>query len=423
MPESSDDNGRPDAAGMNIASGEGAATAIDPGAPGAAGQAAPGPDSWLLRQARMVRPWVALLVAAVLLLVLDRAMLSLESRPGLALRNEYQSTNALSYMLARMKRVDPSVAFLGASVLQGVTNTTPEETAPVLVEAMLREQGIQAHTFNTATMGANFGDQYAIARAALKSGADAIVLSTHYKLFSSHIAVGNPLRYRELAFHVRGDPSLGDLRKDYEIDATEWLRIRLRGNLENVWALYRLRSVFWNSVTGSMDSPFDQLQDAWARRIGVNLEGDVGRNVLRNLDPARRDRTNIWKEMIEFHHEREREIYEQVHLNRYNVYLRLLRRTIAQVHDAGVPILVYLTPINRALNDEQRYFTWQSFDNFREVVARAAKDEGARVVDLSHAIPPAHFTDLDHLTRRGHAMLAEALAPPIAELLAERKTP
>lgn len=381
--------------------------------------------AWCYAQVRAVRPGRALAVTLILILAAETQVRRLENFPDLVLRNEGHRQDALPYMLMRMKRVDPSVAFIGASVMQGLATTKPEETAPVLIEKRLREEGAAATCFNMASMGAQMGDHFAVTSAAIRNGADALVVSIHYKLFSSHSMFDNPMRYSQLAFYLRTEPDIGELLGKFRISPADWMAIRVRGNVANVWGLYRYRGLITQLVTGSPHNPLVQLEDAWADRLGVVIESDPGRNIIRTLEKKNRNREDIWQDMLPQHHESEREVFSQMEINRYNIHGRMLVKLVKAAEEARVPLLLYYTPQNRELIDREKYFIWDNFAHFKKKIEAAVGDSPAEIVDLTDAVPAAYFTDADHITKKGHAVLAEALYPHVRALVerAEEREP
>ena len=370
-------------------------------------------------QTRKMRPGVVIVVALICLFVFDQQFRCLERHPYIALRNEQRSHVVLPYFLRCMHRIEPTVVFLGASILQGVTNTWPHETAPALIEQNLDKIGKKVYCLNTATMGNNMGDQLAVTRASLWNGADGIVLSIHYKLFSDHTFVGNPLRIRDNAFYLRTERPLRPLLHDaFKMRRSEWRNILLRGHLKNFWRLYRNRGLITFKNSGSMDNYLQQFEDWYEGRLGVVLEtGRAGRNVLRRLNPDERDGEYLWKNMLEFSHETDREVFGKIHIDDDNVHLQLLEHWGKMVGDAGRPALVFFTPFNRELIDEQHYFDWEDHEAFRERVRSMLEKRGIKVLDLTDAVGCAHFTDADHLTKKGHKILAEALQSHVLALV------
>jgi hypothetical protein len=373
------------------------------------------------RQARKTRPGIVILIAVILLILFDIRFRKLESHPYLALRNEYRSQVVLPYYLRSMHRVNPTVVFLGASVLQGVTNTWPHETASALIEQTLDERGKKIYCLNTATMGNNMGDQLAITRASLWNGADAVVLSIHYKLFADHPLVGNPLRFRDSAFYLRNERPLRPLLYGaFKMRRSEWRNVLIRGHLKNFWRLYRYRALITLKSTGSTDNIAQQFEDWYESKLGVVFEsGQTGRNILRRLNPDDRDGEYFWKNMLDFAHESEREVYGQVHVGDDNIHLQLLEQWAEMVRESGRSALVYFTPFNRELIDQQGYFDWDDHWAFCVRVQRMMSERGITVLDLTDAVPSAKFTDADHMTRSGHRLLADALLPHVVDMVDE----
>lgn len=374
---------------------------------------------WYYRQVRAMRPWRVCLIAFALLVILDVRVRKIESIPDLVYRNETRHQAATPYMLARMRSGTPSIAFLGDSVMQGLVTTPPDRTAAVLIQNQLRANGFDVTGFNLSSMGAQMGDHYAVGVGAMRNGADALVVSIHYKLFSSHPMFANPLRYKQTAFYLRDEPDLGPALAKLGVSPKEWLAIRVRGNLANVWGLYRYRGLLSQLATGSYDNPLVQIEDRWAKRLGVVIESDPGRNILRALEARDRDRENLWMDMLKTHHDAEREVFSQMEINRYNDHVAMLVRLAKCAKKNRVPMLMYYTPQNRRLIDRENYFNWENFAYFQRKLAEAVEGTGIRVADMTDAVPAEHFTDSDHITRRGHEILATELYPHVAALWKE----
>ena len=98
----------------------------------------------------------------------------------------------------------------------------------------------------------------------------------------------------------------------------------------------------------------------------------------------------------------------------------VLRAGVARA--GGVPVVVINEPIfiSDGTNSDVRYNTFYprwAYDQYRDLLARAAAAEGWRYVDLWDAIPPDEFTDTPvHLTPAGTRLLAEILEPQITQI-------
>ncbi len=374
---------------------------------------------WYYRQVRAMRPWRVCLIAFALLVILDTQVRRIETIPDLVFRNETRHQSATPYMLARMRGGTPSIAFLGDSVMQGLVTTPPDKTAAVLIQNQLRANGFDVTCFNLSSMGAQMGDHYAVGVGAMRNGADALVVSIHYKLFSSHPAFSVPLRYKQTAFYLRAEPEAGEVLAKLGISPKEWFGIRVRGNLANIWGLYRYRGLLSQLATGSYENPLIQIEDRWAKRLGVVIESDPGRNILRALEARDRDRENLWQDMLKVHHDAEREVFGNMEINRYNDHVNMLVRLATKAKKSQVPMLMYYTPQNRRLIDRENYFNWENFAFFQRKLAEAIEGLDVRVADMTDVVPAAHFTDSDHITRRGHEILAAELYPHVAALWKE----
>jgi len=84
-----------------------------------------------------------------------------------------------------------------------------------------------------------------------------------------------------------------------------------------------------------------------------------------------------------------------------------------------LPVLIVNEPmfISHGQNSDLRYNSFYprwAYDQYRQLLARAARTNGWAYLDLWDAIPPEQFTDTPvHLTPAGEQMLADELGPVI----------
>ena len=90
------------------------------------------------------------------------------------------------------------------------------EIAPLLSESILRESGIDAKCFNLAVAGNNLGDNLLLEYESMKNGADLVIVSLHYKLFSRRGTLKRPVLRPEFLYYLRDHPRFQALIKRYE---------------------------------------------------------------------------------------------------------------------------------------------------------------------------------------------------------------
>lgn len=102
--------------------------------------------------------------------------------------------------------------------------------------------------------------------------------------------------------------------------------------------------------------------------------------------------------------------------------LRMLAATVRGIRSAGIPVVVYVTPVN--VGGMKRRGVWNQAGIDRTLVAIEATvaEAGGVFLDFHDLLPEARFRDYaDHLTFRGYlngqALLVARLAPVVAENL------
>jgi lysophospholipase L1-like esterase len=104
--------------------------------------------------------------------------------------------------------------------------------------------------------------------------------------------------------------------------------------------------------------------------------------------------------------------YDLTPLGPKNVGVHFLDQTADALHAAGIPLVAFLTPVNRALLAD--YVDNREYRANKRYLQVELERRGARVVDLEASLPPDSFIDNAHLTAAGQRQLANRLAPLLA---------
>ena len=120
----------------------------------------------------------------------------------------------------------------------------------------------------------------------------------------------------------------------------------------------------------------------------------------------------------------------------YTAYLDNLGVAYQELHRANIPMIVALQPAlfekpqlsaieAKVQRQALRYFGPRdqlvaAYDSTRQALARLARSPGVYFIDCSRALSRetvTTFTDVWHFSDPGHAMLADALANPLLDIL------
>jgi len=373
----------------------------------------------LLTIAGNVRLRYAVLWTLALLLVLDIGVRRWERTPDLVLRNEGQSHSVMPYLFRQMRlhRDRPVVAFIGASVMQGVLNATPKTTVPELVQQTLRANGRQVECYNLAVIANGFGDDLALAEESIRNGADLLVFNLPYKLFSYKGALGYESGHRSSAYYLRHRSDFGFLRRKFLLLSwRDYLDIHLQGAIGNIWALYRERQLINLVLTGDTDALAGNLRNWLTEMI---RPGTLQAPLAKVGTPQQRDRANVWKEATADYLAGNRDAYEKIVLDRKSRHFRMFELINRLGQSPDVKLLFVISPINRTMNDETNQFAWNKYRQFQVMMNEIVHENENMLLDLTDAVDNRHFTDSDHLTITGNRQMAQALIAPIEQALAE----
>lgn len=169
----------------------------------------------------------------------------------------------------------------------------------------------------------------------------------------------------------------------------------------------------------------DRQNDEWNNKPVIHGSMNLGTN-RQILDSSRIN------DFIDYAPEREPRYARQLSIKfRYHYMmdvgpndpvLRHIDDTIGYLKKLGIPVIVYLTPIN--FQDGQRYagtdFTDQVTRNFT-VIRQRIESNGVRVLDLSCSLDPSNFIHkqdvFEHLNYNGRQFVAQQVAKTALELL------
>ncbi len=373
----------------------------------------------IIQHIRAARLRYALPVAAILFAILDYGVLQFEKMPDLVLRNDGRSHAYTSYFFRQMSETKdrPAIAFFGASVMQGIMNTAPARTMPVLVDGLLQADGRSARCFNLAVIGNNLGDQLALASESIRNGADLLVVSLHFKLFSDTGTLGKMTCHKETVFYLRGRKDFTELRRKLlHVSDRDWDAVKMTKNLELFWAFFRERALISRFLTGDSEPIPTQFGNVI---LGMAAENNLDLKALIDKEsiPDKRDKLNMWKLQPKTYHENNRGCYTDVKLDLGNDHFRALKLINELSENGRVKILFYLNPLNRAANAAYHYFDWAKHAEFARMTKTMAEEHGNFWVDMTDAVDNRYFTDGDHLTMHGHDGLAQAMTPEIEKVL------
>ncbi len=373
-------------------------------------------DESFFRAIARIRLRYAILVAVLLFVGLDIGIRRLEATPDLMLRNEGESHLALPYMFEQIEHTEdqPVVVALGASVTQGVGNTTSETTWPLVLQRLLREQGRPARVFNFAAIGNGVGDNLALASEAVRRGADVLVVSLHYKLYSHQGALAFASTYRDTVYYLRDRDDFAELRnKHFLLSARDFLGIYIDQTIKSRWAFYREVPLLTYLATGRTEPLPSQLRKlllpATERRIATLLD-QFGTPEKRNAD-------DLWQLQPEHYHRENQAAYAKVDIREDDAHFKLLGLIAELAETYPVKIIFFVNPLNQAANERFHYWDPQQLARFAELTSRIVQAHGAQWLDLHNAVDSRYFTDGDHLTMKGHAELAAVLAGTVAAAL------
>ncbi len=378
-------------------------------------------NKYFFSHIRQVRLLIAMFVAFILFAICDYGVTQLDRLPHIVLRNESHSHSFMPYFFKQMRLTKdrPIIAWFGASVAQGLHNTTPERTVPIRLQDLMETDGHPVRAFNLAVVQNNLGDHLGLMSESIRQGADLLVMPLHFKLFSERGSLGMMTLHKDTSFYLRGRKDFTKLRRKLlHVTDTDWSGIRLSKNLEMKWDFYRQRGLISFLLTGQTKSLPHQFRTWFFKQIAGGNEGLKAYKKKPNYKT--RNKKNIWRRANKFYHEENASCYSSVKLELENHHFILLKLINELSQGKAVTLLFYATPLNRTMNDKRHYWTWDRHAKFIEMTKTMALEHDNLFVDMTDAVNNMHFTDGDHLTMNGHDELAHALYPHILKALAGR---
>jgi len=363
---------------------------------------------------RNIRLTYALTFTLILLIILDIGVRKIETIPDLILRNEGHRNLALEYMFARLEKISGRRAvWLGGSVEQGLGNTIPEMTAANLSQKILRQSGLDITIYNMAKIGNRLGDHFAITTESIRKGADVIVFPLSLQLFSSSLLLGKGMNEPDLLIYLKFHPQFTFLRRNIlSIPDYQWDEIQASGFVKQCWALYKYRDLISYLLTGSGEDMPTIIQNAFIDWAGIRTDRNSD-DLLSKLKPEEKNRDNLWMQTPPAKLFQSKAILEKINLSEKDPNIILFTMINMLAKQTQIPILFYLSPVNRECVDANKLFSWDKYDHFKETITSICKQFSQDLIDCTDIIPAKYFTDMDHLNMNGHAMLAKALATPI----------
>jgi hypothetical protein len=361
-----------------------------------------------------------ILIAFSLLALLDVNVKSVVAKPGLILRNEGHAPIAVSYFLEQMESTpSTSIAWAGSSLLQGINCTTPETTAPHLVERLLRNQDYDVRSFNLAHAGNVVADNFSLAHAALNHDADMVVFELVFGLFMGR-GKGIQNAKHDFVYYTRDLKDFRYVRKNLLlVSKKSWGKSLPYLWVKNHWALLRHRGILMQHYFGRHEDLATQLGDKLMRAAQMDVVRH-GHSVYEDL-PTKRNVDYYWKQMDENFIAAASKGFQaklsKLRPNPTDPKMRMIARTCAEARKKKTPILFYLAPINRQILDEHVNMPWDKYDKYRQTIRAVLNVAGCDLTDLTDTIPSQYFTDSQHLNINGHYLFAKALADPIKEKL------
>lgn len=201
--------------------------------------------------------------------------------------------------------------------------------------------------------------------------------------------------------------------------------------LRQIYTRYRSTGVFaWSDYLKYRFLGLeDRLNNEWYDEQVIHGTANLGTN--RQILAA--SRIDEW---LDYAPEREHRYARQLALKfRYHYMMHVgskdpmlgyLEDTLDHLKKLGIPVLLYLTPINT--QDGVRYvgneFSEQVYRNFA-VIRQRIKAHGETVIDLSRSLDPSFFIHkrdvFEHLNTEGREFVAQQVAHAALELLQEKR--
>lgn len=352
-----------------------------------------------------------------LLFLLDIGVRAYFSQPDLVLRSEGIGTSSMDYLFEQMERnkAKNKIAWIGASVMQGLKNVPGDRTYPVIVSRALKEKGEDVAGYNMAIAGCHIGGDYLIMHEAIKRGATLITIAIHYKGFSGRDNMFKPVMYEENLFYLRDHPEFNRIRQNMlHIPPIEWTHIWVDKMLRKVWGLYRYSGMYFPMISKSDKPPIEYF--GYIYKVKTGLAGKMITDAA-NMDFDDRNVEGVWENIPEMFATANAMPYRYPDLTDKNPLWKLLSLMMAEAKEANVTLLFFLSPLNKPAIEKYNIFDWPENAKFSSVVGQRIRAGGHSYIDMTSVVPPGGFTDFDHLNLNGQQKLAEELEPYVYRAL------
>ena len=343
------------------------------------------------------------------------------AQPGLALRNEGFDTQSMDYLFEQLERstAKNKVAWIGASVMQGVKNCPPDKTYPVLASRFLDSRGFDVFGVNLAVAYTHMGDFYLLLNESLRRGAKVIPVALHYKTFSGMERGAKQVLYTDLASYLRGQPEADDIRKHLlKLRKSEMRTIMRDRSVARFSALYRYHGMVFPMLTGLDRPPMEILRHQFQLKSGQAPDFMA---LAADMDYEDRNADHLWRNTDIRFVQANRKLYNKVNLVWTNPAWSLLDQMCKEAGEQSAVLLFFFAPVNKIALDKFRMIDWAIFDQFTAHTRKRIEGSGYphRVIDLTHSVQAAYFTDFEHMNMNGHKQLARALVPHIRTAIQE----
>ena len=360
------------------------------------------------------RPRYAFGFTLILFIVFDIFMRVFFAQPELLLRNEGIGTQAMDYFFEQIDSdlVDMKIAWIGASVMQGLKNVPPDKTYPLVATKLLADKNIKMSGYNLATAGVRVGDTFIIMHEAIKHGVKVIPIALHLKTFSgTKFSKLEPVLYKDLIYYIKGHPEFVDIReKNLNIKSSKWMHILVDRSIAKGWGFYRYSGMIFPMISKSDKPPMEFVRQQY--QLAMGLANDFVTTAA-TMDYEVRNKDNVWHGIPPVWSIANKSSYEGIDLTNTNPLWQLIDRIAIEAGQNNVVILFFFSPLNKLAIEKHNQFSWQSQGQYVQIMTNRIKSAGFDhvVADMTNAVQSEYFSDFDHLNINGHRQLAEKLVP------------
>lgn len=356
-----------------------------------------------------------------LLFLLDIGVRVYFSQPDLVLRSEGIGTSSMDYLFEQMEKskAENKIAWIGASVMQGLKNVPGSKTYPVLITRALKAKGENIDGFNMAIAGCHVGGDYLIMHEAIKRGASLIAIAVHYKGFSGRDNMFKPVMYKESTYYLRDHPNFSNIRQQMlHVQPIEWSHVLIDRTLRRLWALYRYSGMYFPMISKSDKPPIEYF--GYIYKVKLGLAGEMITNAA-NMDFDDRNKEGVWENIPDMFATANAMPYRYSDLTDKNPLWKLLSLMMKEAKESNVLLLFFISPLNKPAIEKYKIFDWPKNAEFSKVIGERIRRGGHQFVDMTSVVPPGGFTDFDHMNLNGQQKLADELEPYVYKALGQVK--